>query len=217
MEGMSVECRVGLGYPARLPFWNLCAVFRRSSCLRLGQMESSQELWFVTAPAPLIIAPHHLCDHIILMSQLGCQESEQMFHQIHERDAVRPAYSLMKPFAPAHERPERPFLPPYHGGCLYKIAAVANQIPVSRKPLEPLEGWKIHCFGLEYFVRRMRIIGHVPFSVVPDYRGATQAFENSNLNFLGAKVNQPIESSGKAFDIFSRQPGNQIRVDMNPC
>src|SRR5262249_6865465 len=62
----------------------------------------------------------------------------------------------------------------------------------------------------------MRIINHLPVSIVPRNWRATESLENSILDFLRSKSDQPIESIRKTFECFARQPSDKVRMDMYP-
>src|SRR5262245_53498425 len=61
----------------------------------------------------------------------------------------------------------------------------------------------------------MRAVNHAPFLIVPDDWRASQSLEHSNLNFLWIEPHQSIKPARKALDILSRQPHNQIGVNMH--
>jgi hypothetical protein len=50
---------------------------------------------------------------------------------------------------------------------------------------------------------------------VPDDRGAAQAFEDANLDFLRVEPDQAVESGAEAFERFARQSDDEIGVNVD--
>src|SRR4051812_44836711 len=86
-----------------------------------------------------------------------------------------------------------------------EISTVPHQIPITREATQTLQGRKVEQLVLQNLVRRMRIVDHLPFHVVPHNRRAAQAFENPDLNFLRAKRDELIKASTEAFQGFAGQ------------
>jgi len=78
-----------------------------------------------------------------------------------------------------------------------------------------LHAGEIEQFILQYFIRRLGIVGHLPFLIVPNDWRPTEALQNSHLNFLRTKCDQAVKSSSEAFHRFAGKPGDQIGVDMD--
>ena len=45
----------------------------------------------------------------------------------------------------------------------------------------------------------MGIVNHLPLRIVPNDGGPAQAFENTNLNFLGPEIDESIEPPPERF------------------
>src|SRR5208283_2862129 len=92
----------------------------------------------------------------------------------------------VQPIRETHKLLKRGADLPEQGSCLDEIAAVGDQIPVTREPTQALHREEIDKPGLEDFVRRMRTVNHGPFAVVTYNRRATQPFQQADLYFLRA-------------------------------
>lgn len=83
--------------------------------------------------------------------------TRDQFVQSSQRDGMRLMCLRVQPVREAHESVERRAIAPEQGSCLDEVAAVGDQVPVTREPSQPLHCEEIDEFGLEDFVRRMRI------------------------------------------------------------
>jgi hypothetical protein len=89
---------------------------------------------------------------------------------------------------------------PEQGNGFDEVAAVADKVPVTRKSAKLLHRGEVKKTILKDFVRRMRIVNHLPIGVVANDRRAAQSFEYAHLNFLRGKSDQPIEAICEAFE-----------------
>ena len=160
--------------------------------------------------------PDHFGGFLRIEVEFAGQEVEEQFHQPHERDAVGAPDARMQPFVPPHEGVKgRTVAAPDQRRAADEVPAVARQIPVARETAQRLHGGKINQPVLENFVRRMRVIDHLPFGVVPDDGSAAQPLEDADLDFVRAECEQPVKARGKTLDGLARQAGNQIGVEVD--
>jgi Glycosyl hydrolases family 35 len=61
----------------------------------------------------------------------------------------------------------------------------------------------------------MRAVDHGPWEIVPDDRSAGKTLEQSDLNFLGIQLHQPIKPSAETGHVLAGQADNQIGVNVN--
>src|SRR5262245_50582068 len=121
---------------------------------------------------------------------------------------------LMNPVAGSQKTFERRTSTPDQRSGFNKIAAIGDEIPVSRKPSQALHGGEVDQAGPQDFVRGVGAVDHLPGLIMPDDRRAAEALEHADLDFLGVELYQPIESSSEAFHVFTRQADDQIGVHM---
>src|SRR5687767_9925504 len=67
----------------------------------------------------------------------------------------------------------------------------------------------------QQFVRRRRVILHLPLFIVPDNGRAAQTFQNADLNFLRPESNKLVKSAPETREILTGQADNEIGVDVN--
>src|ERR1035441_5837816 len=130
----------------------------------------------------------------------------------------------MQPFAPAHESGERSngesagrlsCAAPDQRRSLHKVAAVADEVPITRQAPEFLHGGEINQAVLQQLVGRVRVIYHLPFGVVPDDWRAAQPLEHAYLYFVWPQRDQAVKARGKALQRLTRQAGDQVGVDVD--
>src|SRR5262249_17831599 len=84
-----------------------------------------------------------------------------------------------------------------------------------RETAQPLQRREIDQLILQDFVGWMRIIGHLPFSIVSNDWCAAQPLEQAHLNLLRPKRNEPVETCSKTIERLSRQTHNEISMDVH--
>src|SRR5439155_26268672 len=90
-------------------------------------------------------------------------------------------------------------IPPNQRRRFDKVSAVSHQVPVPGEAPQLLHGRNIEQLRVKYFVRRMRIIDHLPRSVVAGNRRAAQPLQDADLDFVWLQANQAIESRAETF------------------
>ena len=144
------------------------------------------------------------------------EKFKQQFHQPRQRDAVGAVDFGEQPVAEAEKivNGDAPLLPDQRRGG-DEVAAVADQVPVAREAAQPLHRGKINQLVLQNLIRRMGVVNHLPFGVMPDDGRAAQPFQNADLDFLRAERDEFVKAGGKTFQRFARQADNQIGVDVD--
>ena len=144
------------------------------------------------------------------------QKIKQKLSQSRQRNAVGPSHFFKKPIAQLQETPKgRAIVAPDQRRALDEIAAVADQVPISREAPKPLHGCEVEQLILQDFIRWLRLVFHLPLLVVSHNRRASQPFQNANLDFLRPKRNEPVEARAKALQVFTGQTGDEIGMNMN--
>ena len=101
------------------------------------------------------------------------------------------------------------------GSASAEVAAVAEDVPELRKAPQPLHRGKIDEPCLQHFVRRVRAVDHAPLAIVADDRRAAQAFQNADLDFLRAELDQPVEAAAEARHVFAGQARDEVGVNVD--
>src|ERR1039458_455066 len=119
----------------------------------------------------------------------------------------------MQPFAPAHESGERSngesagrlsCAAPDQRRSLHEVAAIADEVPITREAPQLLHRGEINQPILQQLVGRVRVIYHLPFGVVPDDWCAAQPLEHTYLYFVRPQRDQAVKARGKALQRLAR-------------
>src|SRR6516164_3929978 len=121
------------------------------------------------ATPALVVMPKRFCYKFSTQLAVGCQKTEKQFHQSDKSDAFRAADSAEEPLTPAHEGPKRrTVVAPNEWSGADEVAAVADEVPITREATKFLHRRKIEESILQDFVGRMRVVDHLPIGVVPN-------------------------------------------------
>src|SRR5882724_8591840 len=94
----------------------------------------SQKFRLLTPGSALIVAPDRFGYRLSRQIELAGQKVEQELRQSRQRNAICPPNFFEKPIAELQELPERrTILAPKQRRALHKIAAVADEVPISRE------------------------------------------------------------------------------------
>ncbi len=98
-----------------------------------------------------------------------------------------------------------------------KIAAVADQVPVSREATQPMDRFKAEQAATQYLVGWMWTVDHLPLRVMSYDRCPAEPLQNADLDFLRTQRKQTIETGSETFERLAGQSDDQVRMDMDPC
>ena len=96
----------------------------------------------------------------------------------------------------------------------FKSPRVDHQIPIFRHSGKTLNQLCIQVFGLLNDIRRLCVIDHGMSLGVTINGGATQPFQNTQLNFLRPDGPKPVKALRKTVDGFTRQAKDQVGVQV---
>ena len=141
---------------------------------------------------------------------------KQEFREPVQSNAMPATRMLVEPVGPVQEGGEgRRASGPDQRGGLDEPTAVVDQIPITGETTEALERREIQVTVLEYLIGWIRRINHLERLVVTGDRGAAQAFEDADLDLMGTKLEESVESRRETFEGFAGQPDDEIGVDVH--
>jgi hypothetical protein len=96
-----------------------------------------------------------------------------------------------------------------------EASAISDEIPVSGEAAETLEVEEADGTVLEDFVRGLGAVDHLPFGVMAGDGSAAEAFEDTDLDFVGGEGDETVEAGGEALEGFAWEAGDEIGVDVD--
>lgn len=176
---------------------------------------SGEKIGFVAAAGALPVAPKGIGDLRDRLGQCCCQISEEKLGQPGKGELVRAPGFGVEPVGEFEKCLEGEGMGPEARDRLEKIAAVGVKVPITGETTEALHEGKIEEFVLQDFVGRMRAVNHLPFGIVPDNGGPAKAFEDADLNLLGAEGDEAVEAGAERGKRFAGKADDQISVHMD--
>ncbi len=140
---------------------------------------------------------------------------EQEFGESVQSEGVVAPCGVEEPVGEGEERVEgRWRVEPEEGEGAGEVARIGEQIPEPGKAPEPLHGWEVQEPVGQQVVGWIWIVDHAVLGVVSCERGAAEALEDADLNFLRAEAHESIEAGGQALERFAGEADDEVGMEM---
>jgi len=164
-------------------------------------------------PPRWVVAPQRGSDLPGIQLEFARQEIEEKLHEADQGDAVGATHLPVEPVTPAIEGVERRgAAAPEQRRRFDEIAAVADEVPVTREPpqLPAIAAKSIsRSAGSRKAAADCKPSAFISWRLIGVPR---KPLENADLDLVRAKRHQPIEPGGKTVQGFTRQTGDEVRV-----
>lgn len=143
------------------------------------------------------------------------EEGEEVFDEGVEGDGVGAAKALEEVVAPLHEALEGGVaVGPEEGSGVDEVAAVAGEVPDFGEAAEALHGGEVDEAGGKDLVGGVGAVDEVVGLFVADDGGAAKAFEEVDLDFLGAEGEEAVEAAANGVEVFAGESEDEVGMDV---